>query len=65
MTFREEFICFRALNKVTLRDVQKKADVSLATVVKFEKGGSVTKRTEGKLRKFMEEYNAEKVVAKD
>lgn len=65
MQFYEEFICFRALNKVTLREVWKKADVSLATMVKFEKGGHVTKRTESKLRKFMEEYNAEKVVAKD
>lgn len=65
MQLYEEFICFRALNKVTLREAWKKADVSLATMVKFEKGGHVTKRTESKLRKFMEEYNAEKNMAKN
>ena len=59
MTFREEFICFRALNKVTLRDVQKKADVSLATMVKFEKGEKVSKRTEEKLRNYYESKKGE------
>ena len=41
MTFRDEFVCFRALRKIPLRTVWKEADVSLATLVKFEKGEKV------------------------
>ena len=60
MTFREEFICFRALNKITVRTVWHKAGVAPATIVKFEKGKRVFKSTEERLRKFMDDYNAEK-----
>ena len=55
MTFREEFICFRALDKITVRTVWHKAGVAPATIVKFEKGKRVFKSTEERLRKFMED----------
>lgn len=59
MTFRDEFICFRALKKIPLRTVWKEADVSLATLVKFEKGEKVSKRTEEKLRNYYESKKGE------
>ena len=59
MTFRDEFICFRALRKIPLRTVWEEADVSLATLVKFEKGEKVSKRTEEKLRNYYESKKGE------
>lgn len=39
--------------------VWKEADVSLATLVKFEKGEKVSKRTEEKLRNYYESKKGE------
>ena len=59
MTFRDEFVCFRALRKIPLSTVWKEAEVSLETLVKFEEGEKVSKRTEGKLRNYYETKKGE------